>query len=150
MPPAHRLRTLPAAALRSGGRAGSQRTDSSLPPPWYMSLDACVGLQNLCLRRAFKASSDPPWRDASIAGLGVGRKQPSTRRGPAMRRESSAGNVLLRALLVLAVLAIAFAALSTFWLGSPPAVAVEPAMHGIGKRTALAVKVSDTGRGDEL
>jgi hypothetical protein len=67
-----------------------------------------------------------------------------------MRRESSAGNVLLRALLVLAVLAIAFAALSTFWLGSPPAVAVEPALHGIGKRTPIAVKVSDTGRVEKL
>jgi murein DD-endopeptidase MepM/ murein hydrolase activator NlpD len=67
-----------------------------------------------------------------------------------MRRESSSGNVLLRALLVLAVLAIAIVLVTTFWSGGPPAVAVRPALHGIGKRTPIAVQVSDTGRVEKL
>jgi murein DD-endopeptidase MepM/ murein hydrolase activator NlpD len=63
---------------------------------------------------------------------------------------SSSGNVLLRTLLVLGVAALLLLLLSIFWLGPPPSVEVKPALHGIGKRTPIAVKVGDTGRVEKL
>src|SRR5260370_1463256 len=67
-----------------------------------------------------------------------------------MRPEPSSGNVLLRALLLLVVLAIAILVAQVFWPGRAPAIEVRPALHGIGKRTPIAVKVSDTGRVEKL
>jgi murein DD-endopeptidase MepM/ murein hydrolase activator NlpD len=63
-----------------------------------------------------------------------------------MVRERKAAGCLLRTLLLLVLLALVVGAVVTFWVGSPPRLAVEPGMKGIGRRTPITVRIADTGR----
>ncbi|HEY0781168.1 MAG TPA: hypothetical protein VGE98_01835, partial [Thermoanaerobaculia bacterium] len=65
-------------------------------------------------------------------------------------RSRSSFGALLRLLLVGAGLVVAALVVTTFWTGAPPKVEVKPALPGIGRRTPIEVRVSDTGRVEKL
>ncbi|HEV3460255.1 MAG TPA: M23 family metallopeptidase [Thermoanaerobaculia bacterium] len=62
----------------------------------------------------------------------------------------SAGNALLRTLIVLVVLAAAVLLAATFWPGRPPRIAIRPALPGIGKSTPVLVTLDDTGQVEKV
>ena len=65
-------------------------------------------------------------------------------------RSRSSFGALLRTLLVLVGLGVVALVATTFWTGPAPKVEIKPAMPGIGKRTPIEVRVSDTGRVERL
>lgn len=62
------------------------------------------------------------------------------------REKRKAAGCLLRTLFLLVLLALVAGAVASFWVGSPPQIAVEPQGKGIGRRTPVRVRIADTGR----
>lgn len=59
-------------------------------------------------------------------------------------RNRSSARGFLRALLLLAVLGVAFLVLTTFWVGAAPRLEVKPQLPGIGARTPIDIRLDDT------
>jgi murein DD-endopeptidase MepM/ murein hydrolase activator NlpD len=67
-----------------------------------------------------------------------------------MVRERKAAGCLLRTLLLAVLVALVAGAVVTFWIGSPPEIALQPGAKGIGRRTPVRVRIADTGRVEKL
>jgi len=67
-----------------------------------------------------------------------------------MVQERNPAGCLVRALLAAALLLVAIAVVTTFWVGSPPAVEIRPGAKGIGRKTPITVRLDDTGRVEKV
>lgn len=61
--------------------------------------------------------------------------------------KKKARKLLSQLIAVVVVAVIVFACLAIFRVGAPPAITIEPALPGIGKRTPVTVTVEESGRG---
>ena len=59
-------------------------------------------------------------------------------------RNRSSARAFLRALVLLAILGLAFLVVTTFWVGAAPRLEVKPQLPGIGARTPIDIRLTDT------
>ena len=116
------------STFRAGKRAGARAGSCSLA---IMSLGS---RRSGTIRRAGPAQ---PLRR---------RLETTTRKRYSMVGHRSPGSALLRALILVAVLAVALLLVATFWPGRPPRIEIRPALPGIGRSTPIQVTLDDTGR----